>query len=1338
MAFRVDTAGAGYQRDCSWLDFVQSFTVFGYFDSDSDVDAITGSNTIRVIGDPNYANAYLWIGGGGINGKNLYFAEVWNGATFADSPNFSITPRPSAVFDTLPIRHWYAVVHDAVAHTITVYIDGKFLSTFSFTMAAMTETKDTLATDPFIPATNVAHGPEGIWQKTKTLAELKIESRSHTRVDRDQLLSDCPFIEHKDTVDRAFTINGIGPGHDFDWIGATNDTPYPGHNVNPVGAYWTPGPVFTIPKGSIVFDSYGDHKCRFTTPNGIELSYPLSAMKAGCADDPLSGFEDNGNRGICAFASGAFATAGAAGPGPTGPDNAEVFTFKGAVVSYVPAASAIVQGGCYPDGRGYVYMIDSNIGAGSNKRVRKIDARGNVVHTFTLATSGQDPNAITVNKEGTRLYYVVFGTSAQMRELHAYDLVNEVNLGVIFTAPSTVYASYYQCLMVLQNGEILVAWRHNLTTSDGYVGRYSTAGSELQTYPYATTNVIMGAGLFPHVDVTVSPARYDDASFWMNGGSPTADYGTRLAQINVATGAVMRTWDPPSTAPNFYPGEDDFEWDGQCWMTLRDILAPYEQEFEDGTVSHPEHFVTAQKVGGFEAFAEVDLNDRESYYYGYKAPTVLSWSKVHRGDSDKRGQLEHMTGGCVVDDRDRLWHTRMDTEYLNNRPIAQYAVDDEVRRLEGLARMTFNGHIGDFGPLPDFQFRLGYNDWLRRKSGRTLDGSLTWQPRFLSANFDPNGTPLGVLDKPGPIPVGPISDKNEATTADTVHTVYLRDATLPAGVVTGAGTQDRRYFLTAMNGQYGNAAFQAWIDHRGETMGVYVDVAACPTDQTFSDQAAAGGAPANYVTVSATFPDAPTLVRVYRGDTNGSNAKALGFAADMGAGVWQFVDGMDDAGNAAFYAGFEGTPPAKNNTYIAGTLLAGNVTTDTGSGKFAPIYTGPFLCPDGKIRSEFIFSMAPTHVPPVPDLYVGGVRLSDGEVALDWLVPGTAEWTAALFLNLYIEKNGFRYMAVYCNRGKAINLGVVSTNEQAVGATLLTMNFDGVEDVGDCSGDLIENLFLQALWFADNAVAPDRPLNTQDWVGDAPIEFTLIPGLPRVDREAFMSLAALYPDVKGVGAIGYNFEEVRFEDVLARFCVSGDFGTPFNRFGQLSAIREPDAVPEVPASHVINDVVHIIDRSATVEALIHSDFFNVWQWRYAQDYSGRSSGGSIMVGGLHLQLPASGDWKTGTDQDTASQSNNDAIVLDKIDFYFLEDPALAQAVIDRRKRRFKNPRVQVKLAISLQSTSIEVGDVFLCTNIEGPGAAGFVNQPLRCDMHDLDCNRNVGEVRAYDIGRVLA
>ena len=147
-------------------------------------------------------------------------------------------------------------------------------------------------------------------------------------------------------------------------------------------------------------------------------------------------------------------------------------------------------------------------------------------------------------------------------------------------------------------------------------------------------------------------------------------------------------------------------------MVYGDILSfttTGEQTFEDGAVSHPLTWITLTKRDGSKhPYAEVDLNDPEDYYDGYKRPRVERFATIARGLSDRDGQVEHLSFGAVLsdirtdrDDTDREFRGTLADEvnkYLTNRPLEVWFVDDTERRRLGLPRLAALGFVNDYAP----------------------------------------------------------------------------------------------------------------------------------------------------------------------------------------------------------------------------------------------------------------------------------------------------------------------------------------------------------------------------------------------------------------------------------------------------------------------------------------------------------------------------------------------------------------------------------------------------------------------------------------------------------------
>jgi hypothetical protein len=147
-------------------------------------------------------------------------------------------------------------------------------------------------------------------------------------------------------------------------------------------------------------------------------------------------------------------------------------------------------------------------------------------------------------------------------------------------------------------------------------------------------------------------------------------------------------------------------------------------------------------------FAEVDLNDRADYNGGFKSGKVLEWMDIHRGCSDRLGQIQNLSYGAKLTDVDYFFRTLLDDpdrKFLTNRPFAVEIIDDEDRRQELDPLMVANGFVGDYSPREDLQFEIKGHDWLKRKTTRRARSSENWQRRITLEDF-PNAKGTIALD----------------------------------------------------------------------------------------------------------------------------------------------------------------------------------------------------------------------------------------------------------------------------------------------------------------------------------------------------------------------------------------------------------------------------------------------------------------------------------------------------------------------------------------------------------------------------------------------------------------
>jgi hypothetical protein len=681
--------------------------------------------------------------------------------------------------------------------------------------------------------------------------------------------------------------------------------------------------------------------------------------------------------------------------------------------------------------------------------------------------------------------------------------------------------------------------------------------------------------------------------------------------------------------------------------------------FLDGEVSHP---LTAiwytNREDDTTGFAEVDLNDRESYEYGYKAPWVIEFQRVTRGLSDRMGQIEHLAFGAVFSDTMRYWRGVLDDEdnrYLTNCPAWVKMIDDESRRVEGLWRLIATGYIADYAPVANLRFRLTCCDWMKANFGRKRRGQESWQPRILSGDGgDFPDSPMSVQGVAAQIIYGLVSDQGEGDILDT--------PTGLVGSVSGAGGAiARRYAVTALRGANARAD-----DHNGETDPMFVDVAACPDDQEFG--------PSNYVALSWDAVTNANAYRVYGRILGG--LKLIKTVTDT-----SFNDGI----GGLIELRSESNPPTANNTLTGdtgyGSVPVLNVGTDLTIGS-VPMKMGLVACHACKA---------------IDGVYLDGVRVPDSRF-------NDAEFLAPGFPNSpgdYTTINDTRYTIIY----------VASQIIDADEFDRLTVNVRGIEDVGDGSGDLIESIPLQCQHFVKNFLAPsERP--TEDWLTDAP-EFESIAGLTLLDEDSFddvhdETLNRLADGYQGGCVIGAGGRFHSALDVLADFNMSGDFEGYFNRRGQYAIAMEADS-PTLGED--VTDVINIVDGTFEIVDEVNTGFYNVHPYAYDEDYTGRREG--IWVTGLEQDDNSIANY----DQEREVPQRWEFAMLRTANS---EQQLTLEDVIARKVARYANPRRKVTLAVSFSGLSLECGDVIPVTHIEGIGASGWSEQSVRIHRHDVD------------------
>ena len=384
-----------------------------------------------------------------------------------------------------------------------------------------------------------------------------------------------------------------------------------------------------------------------------------------------------------------------------------------------------------------------------------------------------------------------------------------------------------------------------------------------------------------------------------------------------------------------------------------------------------------------------------------------------------------------------------------------------------------------------------------------------------------------------------------------------------------------------------------------------------------------------------------------------------------------------------------------------GTGSASHVS-DEGRGAFAPIYVGDKTINGVLYRTCLIAGHAITR------LIAGYVNDQPVDLTTDsdWLTPNNpTAWAAAGFATPYTDINGHRYSIIYL-KGLAGDTfaGVIKPAE---GSSGLTINLDGIEDVGDGTGVLITDLHAQYLHCMQNWVM--QSYETGPWL--ATPRFVDEDALPQLDDASFtlastIAQSRLTGGYVGAGVIGIVGAAWDVRKVVQEFNTCCDVNSGFNRFGQffVSMIDDEVAVDSLP---VVDDVHDVLKDSFDIEDDLQSHF-NDMPFSYARDYASRSD---RMTRRREI-----------VDADSIARYGA-TLVAPGLLFEMVRHEATATDVIQRRMLRMKDPPRRAKFSLGLKGVNYELGDLIALTHYSGVGAEGWLEQPLRIVRHEFDLVR---------------
>lgn len=464
------------------------------------------------------------------------------------------------------------------------------------------------------------------------------------------------------------------------------------------------------------------------------------------------------------------------------------------------------------------------------------------------------------------------------------------------------------------------------------------------------------------------------------------------------------------------------------------------------------------------------------------------------------------------------------------------------------------------------------------------------------------------------------------------------------------------------------------------------------------------------------------------------SAKASGVSAPYRRPLrleWDLVAGA--TGGYKIYRGsFDGTydrvwSVAAGVSHFDDDLLDTGVTFITG----APVLSG--LVPVTPVGTEvdaggaswYRFLVGGHACYGITQAFQGGVAIDPGRYGVDIVVPGQAGYST-YFPNTgsrcqYRDINGNRYTLVYMRGpyGQAA----------ADGSSKLTLNVQGIETVGDSSGELITDGLLQYKHAWKNWLM--QTYRSGAWLS-VPYFGGLLPGesaVPQLDEDSFDAAAAVAAarfsgGYVGAWMLGAKGERITIRDCVARLNTSFDVDSGFNRKTQFFVRMVDDSADALDAGIRVIDVREV--HAGTFGTLPANDeHFNVIPYRYAADYTD--------------QVASGGGWTYETseqDDQSIEDLDGEEKTSTTIDMHAVRNAAQAQDVVLRRLQRQKDVPLKVQWTMGMSALAIELGDLVLLTHFSGMGSSGYRGRPVRITRHEVNPDTFTVTLEGYDLARI--
>jgi len=272
-------------------------------------------------------------------------------------------------------------------------------------------------------------------------------------------------------------------------------------------------------------------------------------------------------------------------------------------------------------------------------------------------------------------------------------------------------------------------------------------------------------------------------------------------------------------------------------------------------------------------------------------------------------------------------------------------------------------------------------------------------------------------------------------------------------------------------------------------------------------------------------------------------------------------------------------------------VIAEGRPTDHRRGRIKPVYVGIAVGLDGLERHEFV--IGGSAITGVLEAFIDDrqIDLTTGEV----LVVSTPGWTSAISATAWVTYGGRRYATCYMGLNEA-------TDAVIRGESLLTLNVDGIEDVGDATGATVRRAPRVVYHLLNQWALGDYQAG--NWAAAAAFD----DGTPILNHQTFRECEAWeYPQVGGEGyELGiYLDAPMSLRQLLERFAIEAGLYFAENMVGQLCAFHIP-TLEDLATVETITTRLEIQrgTQIARPADLIENDIRFDWDYRQADQSYG--------------------------------------------------------------------------------------------------------------------------------------